>query len=109
MTTINNIHVIQHLGSLSPELLKNAAYHLKNEYTNLLIVFGSDAEQKPNVIVALSDDLVQTGKSAAVLVREASSFIQGGGGGQANLATAGGKNTAGLQEAIQKIIEKATT
>ncbi|NLJ82579.1 MAG: alanine--tRNA ligase [Bacteroidales bacterium] len=109
LTTINNIHVIQHLGSLSPELLKNAAYHLKNEYTNLLIVFGSDAEQKPNVIVALSDDLVQTGKSAAVLVREASSFIQGGGGGQANLATAGGKNTAGLQEAIQKIIEKATT
>jgi alanyl-tRNA synthetase len=45
--------------------------------------------------------------NASQLVREVSSLIQGGGGGQPTLATAGGKKTEGLELAIATVIEKS--
>ena len=108
ITSINGMQVVQSLGSQSPEMLKNAAYQLRSMYSNLLVVFGSDCGQKANLVVALSDDLTAKGRSAASLVREVSALIQGGGGGQATLATAGGKNYQGLQAAIQKVAEVGT-
>jgi alanyl-tRNA synthetase len=103
---INDIHVIRHNSDLLPEIMKQAAYKIKNHTENLLVVFGSTNGEKPNLIVALSDDLVAKGMNASQLVREAAALIQGGGGGQPNLATAGGKNVNGMEAAIQKVIEK---
>ena len=57
--------------------------------------------------VAVSEDLVATGINAGKLVREAAKLIQGGGGGQAHFATAGGKNVDGLSAAVDKLIELA--
>ncbi|MBP1673163.1 MAG: alanyl-tRNA synthetase [Bacteroidetes bacterium] len=103
---INGMHVIRHNSDLLPEIMKQAAYKIKNHTENLLVVFGSINGEKPNLIVALSDDLVEKGMNASQLVREAAALIQGGGGGQPNLATAGGKNINGMEAAIQKVIEK---
>ena len=50
----------------------------------------------------------EKGLNAGQLIREVSSHIQGGGGGQAFFATAGGKNPQGLDRAIAEIIEKTT-
>ena len=44
---------------------------------------------------------------AGKLVKEAAKLIQGGGGGQPHFATAGGKNVAGLGEAIEHILDAA--
>jgi alanyl-tRNA synthetase len=49
---------------------------------------------------------VPKGLNAGTLVREAAKAIQGGGGGQPHFATAGGKNTTGLSEAVKIIVEK---
>ncbi|HPE40066.1 MAG TPA: alanine--tRNA ligase, partial [Bacteroidales bacterium] len=103
---VNGIQVIRHHSDLLPEIMKQAAYKLKNHTKNLLVVFGSTFGEKPNLIVALSDDLVTNGMNASQLVREAAALIQGGGGGQPNLATAGGKNVSGMVAAIEKVIEK---
>ena len=55
-----------------------------------------------------SADLVAAGHNAATDIKEAARFIQGGGGGQPFLATAGGRNTAGLKDALEKMVETIT-
>ena len=54
-----------------------------------------------------SDDLVASGKNAVNDVREAAKLISGGGGGQAGMATAGGKDISELDTALGNMIEKA--
>ena len=55
-----------------------------------------------------SDDLVAKGKNAGKDIREAAKLIQGGGGGQPGLATAGGRQIEGLDQALEKLVEIAT-
>jgi alanyl-tRNA synthetase len=50
---------------------------------------------------------VVKGLNAAALIREAAPLIQGGGGGQPTLATAGGKDCNGLEAAMRKVLELA--
>ena len=99
----NGIHLISHCGHNDPEILKQSAYQLKS-HAGHAIVMGSVYNDKPSLLVALSDDLVAKGLNASKLIREGATFIKGGGGGQPNLATAGGKEPSGLQAAIDKII-----
>ena len=53
----------------------------------------------------LGDEITACGVNAGAVVREAAKLMQGGGGGQAFFATAGGKNPDGLQAAIDKAVE----
>ena len=55
-----------------------------------------------------SDDLVAAGHNAGKEIREAARFIQGGGGGQPVLATAGGKDASGLAAALDALKDIAT-
>ena len=59
----------------------------------------------PTLSVALGDDIVAQGVNAGVVVREAAKAINGGGGGQPFLATAGCNNTDVFQSAIDKAVE----
>ena len=56
--------------------------------------------------IMFSDELVAAGLNAGTMIREAAKAIQGGGGGQPHFATAGGKDTTGLTNAVKEIIEK---
>jgi alanyl-tRNA synthetase len=85
------------------------AFQLRAQFTEKLVVaIGCAQGGKPNLTVALSDDLVKEGKNAGQMVREAGKLIQGGGGGQPHFATAGGKNPDGLKAAVDKVVELAT-
>jgi len=106
-TTINQLNVIKRIEKTDAEILKQVAYKLRNRDEKTLIVLGTKSEAKIDLIVALSDDLTATGLNASKLVKEVSPIIQGGGGGQPSLATAGGKNRDGLEKAIEKIVEVA--
>ncbi|EPH08270.1 alanyl-tRNA synthetase [Myroides odoratimimus CCUG 12700] len=80
---------------------KDLAYELGNEFSNLYVLFGSVANDKPMLTCYVSKDIVESkGLNAGTIVRELGKHIQGGGGGQAFFATAGGKNPAGMAEAI---------
>lgn len=70
------------------------------------LVAATQSEGKPSLTVYLSKPLIAEGKSAGALIKAAAQFIQGGGGGQAMLATAGGRNAEGLEQALQTILNQ---
>ena len=94
-------------SNLDPQMLRNAALMLQNE-TNLVVAAAYEAGGKPQLLLMYSADLVKAGKSAQSDIREAAKAIQGGGGGQPGLATAGGKNLAGLKDALETMVAAAT-
>lgn len=86
-------------------MIKDLAFQLKGEVENLFLVLGSEMNGKPGLTVMISENLVaEKGLNAGQIVREAGKEIQGGGGGQPFYATAGGKNAAGLDAAIEKAL-----
>ena len=102
--TINGVNVIIEKVSLeSNDAIKNIAFQLKNELSNLFLVLAVVVEGKPILTVMVSDELTKsTSLHAGNIVRELAKEIQGGGGGQAFFATAGGKNAEGLDGALSK-------
>ncbi|MBR0500301.1 MAG: alanine--tRNA ligase [Bacteroidales bacterium] len=95
-------------SSVDPQMLRNAAFMLQNEVENLVVAAAYENAGKPQLLLMYSADLVKAGKNAQADIREAAKSIQGGGGGQPGLATAGGKLLAGLPEALEKMIASAT-
>ena len=102
----NGIKVIAAVLPLDAQSAKDIAFQLRAQFTErLAVVLGCHADGKPSLTVCFSDDLVAEGQNAGKMVREAGKLIQGGGGGQAHFATAGGKNPDGLSSAVDKIVE----
>ena len=87
-------------------MLRDAATMLQKEADNLVIAAAFEAAGKPQLLLMYSQDLVAAGMNAGADIREAAKLIQGGGGGQPGLATAGGKEIAGLSAALDKLTEK---
>ena len=88
--------------------LRNAAQALQKTAENTALVAAIESDGKPQLILMYSADLVAKGRNAGKDIREGAKFIMGGGGGQPGLATAGGKNAAGLYDAYQALIAAAT-
>ena len=105
---MNGRRVIVIDRGIDPQMLRNAALMLQNETENLVVAAAYEAGGKPQLLLMYSPDLVKAGKNAQADVKEAAKCIQGGGGGQPGLATAGGKNLAGLSEALEKLLASAT-
>ncbi|MBR5724398.1 MAG: alanine--tRNA ligase [Bacteroidales bacterium] len=93
---------------LDPALVRNAALTLQKELKGTALVGAYAWEGKPQLVLMYSEDLVAAGRNAGKDIRDAAKFIQGGGGGQAGLATAGGKNPDGLKEALAALKDIAT-
>jgi alanyl-tRNA synthetase len=103
---INGIQFLAKQVDLNPEGAKDLAYELGNLGNNLFLVLATAEEGKPMLSCYISKELVADRKlNAGQVVRELGKFIQGGGGGQPFFATAGGKNAAGIQQALEKAIE----
>jgi alanyl-tRNA synthetase len=103
---INGIQFLAKQVDLSPEGAKDLAYELGTLGTNVFLVLATDTDEKPMLSCYISKELVaEKNLNAGQVVRELGKFIQGGGGGQPFFATAGGKNVAGIQEALAKAID----
>ncbi|MBL7971743.1 MAG: alanine--tRNA ligase [Prolixibacteraceae bacterium] len=101
---IAGVNVIAEVISLdSAQAVRDLAYQLKGEVENLFLVLGSAISGKPSITVMIAENLVaEKGLNAGAIVREAAKEMQGGGGGQAYYATAGGKDVNGLAAAVAK-------
>ncbi len=82
--------------------MRNIAMALKDIDAEAVAVIGGVFEEKPALCVMLPQSLVDERKmDAGAIIRTAAKEIQGGGGGQKTLATAGGKNAAGIDKALE--------
>lgn len=106
---INGIRVIRSTVSMDPAMARNAAMILQKESENLVLAAAFEHAGKPNLLLMYSDDLVAAGHDAVKDIRAAAAFIRGGGGGQPGLATAGGRSTEGLEEALEALVAAATS
>lgn len=104
---VNDVHVIiEQLSLPSADALKKLAFDLKNKMDSLFLVIAANIEEKPQIAVMVSEDLISDkGLDAGKIVRELAREIKGGGGGQPFFATAGGKDLNGLPVVIQKARE----
>ena len=105
-TMVGDTAVLMLRGSYDSDIVKSLALSIKTDkQPKVAFVAATHHNDKPMLTIALSDDLVKEGKNAGLIIREAAKLIQGGGGGQPGFAQAGGKNVAGLDDALKNIIE----
>ena len=105
---INGTRVVSAVLPIDAQTAKDIVFQLRGSYTGrMLVVLGNNDAGKPGLTVSLSEELVAEGKHAGKMVKEAGRLIQGGGGGQAHFATAGGRLADGLTEAVAKVVSLA--
>ncbi len=99
---INNINILQKKLSLPAHYIKNLSFELnKQGKAPFFYAIGNVSENKVSVTVIISDDLVKDRNlSAASIVKETGKEIGGSGGGQLNIATAGGTIPQGIDKAL---------
>ncbi len=86
--------------------LKDGVMQLRAENPDMALVLGSVVGDKPQLLICLGQSRVDAGKNAGTIIRAAGKEIQGGGGGQPAYATAGGKNAAGIEKAIEVAVKE---
>ncbi|MCL9807929.1 alanine--tRNA ligase [Flavobacterium luminosum] len=108
-TQIQNVNGVDFLAiqvDLDANGAKDLAYELGQNKDNLFLVLATVSDDKPMLTCYVSKELVEAkGLNAGQVVRELGKYIQGGGGGQPFFATAGGKNPAGVKEALEKAVD----
>ena len=103
---INGVKFISSLVELDNKSIKNLAFDLTKNEDNLVLVLATREADKATLTVAISKNLVeQKDLHAGKIIRDISKEINGGGGGQAFFATAGGKNQKGINNAFKKVVE----
>jgi len=102
--TVGTMRIITGMVEVdSAEMLKTIAHQIRNSGIDTVLIIGCEIMEKANLLVMVSDNLIKTKKLNAVsIIKEISSEINGGGGGQPFLATAGGKNPTGIPAALNK-------
>ena len=102
----NGISLIRLEGEADHNVLRQVPAILKTKFPEgkYALVGATQQEGKPMISVVLSQALVDAGKNAGQIIKSAAKNIQGGGGGQAWMATAGGRNAEGLAAAMEEML-----
>jgi alanyl-tRNA synthetase len=85
--------------------LRDLGDQLKNQLGEGVIVLASSKDGKVNLIVMATDGAMKQGAHAGNLIKAIAPCVGGGGGGRPNMAQAGGKNPAGVKDALAKAAE----
>ena len=106
----NGINLIRLEGEADHNVLRQVPAILKAKFPEgkYALVGATQQEGKPMISVVLSQALVDAGKNAGQIIKSAAKNIQGGGGGQAWMATAGGRNAEGLAAAMEEMLDAVT-
>ncbi|MGN0228021.1 MAG: alanine--tRNA ligase [Paludibacteraceae bacterium] len=101
-----DIKLVRMQGDADPNLIRGVMPLLRGKFTDVkfAVVGATEYEGKPTISVFLSQPLVDEGKNAGTMIKSAARLIQGGGGGQPWMATAGGRDVNGLNAAMEQLL-----
>ena len=85
--------------------LRDLGDQLKNKLGEGVILLASVTDGKVNLVAMASDEAQKAGAHAGNLIKSIASLVGGGGGGRPNLAQAGGKNPAGVEDALAEAVK----
>ena len=104
---VDGVHVIKAVLPVDPASAKDIVFKVRQSLPEKLVcILGSVYEDRPQLSIMLSDDMVKEhGLNAGKIIREAAKLIKGGGGGQPHYAQAGGKDADGVSAAVDKVME----
>ena len=108
VTEANGIKVLPvKVKDIDMNALRNLGDDLKSKLGTAVVILASDMADKVNLIVMATDDAVKAGAHAGNIVKKIAPMVGGGGGGRPNMAQAGGKNPAGIDDALAAGVEEA--
>ena len=104
---VNGVNFLGASVELTSSSVKDILFQLKSEQSNFVGIIGNIEDSKCGMHVIISENLVaEKDWNASAWIKEISNIIQGGGGGQAFYASAGGKNSNGIPLAINELKKK---
>ena len=100
-----SIRLVRLEGEADNALIRGMLPLLKGKFADVrfAVLAATVSEGKPQIAVFFSQPLVDAGLNAGIVIKSAAKHIQGGGGGQPWMATAGGRNTEGLKAAMEEM------
>lgn len=101
------IQLVRLQGQIAPDMIRGVMPLLRAKCADktFALVGATQFEGKPTIAVFLSQGLVDKGNNAGAMIKAAAKLIQGGGGGQPWMATAGGRDVNGLAQAMDYLID----
>lgn len=103
---ISGIRVlIRQLSDVDMNGMRDLGDEAKQKLGEAVIVFATEKDGKVNLMATATDGAIAKGAHAGNLIKEIASAVGGGGGGRPNMAQAGGKNPAGIPDALKKARE----
>ena len=85
--------------------LRELGDQLKEKLGDGVVVLASEKDGKVSLMAMATDSAVKAGVHCGNLIKASASLVGGGGGGRPNMAQAGGKNPAGITDALAKAVE----
>lgn len=113
MESVNGVQaLIAQVDDVTMDNLREMSDWFRNKVNSGVMVIGSVVDNRPQVLVAVTDDLTKKGLHAGNLIKSIAGVIGGGGGGKPTMAQAGGKDSQKLPAALdtaRKLIAETST
>lgn len=104
VAVVNDVRIVaRQVMAKDMDSLRQIADTVKDKLRSGVIVLGSVADDKVNLVAMVTDDLVSKMLHAGKLIKEVAKITGGGGGGRPQMAQAGGKDPAKLAEALAQV------
>ena len=103
---VNGIKVlVKALSGVDMNGMRDLGDEAKQKLGEAVILYATENDGKVNLMATATEGAIKKGAHAGNLIKEVASLIGGGGGGRPNMAQAGGKNPAGIPDALKKAKE----
>ncbi len=103
---VNGVKVLaSRVAGVDMNGLRGLGDQLKDKLGEGVVVIASEQDGKVNLMATATDGAQKQGAHAGNLIKAIAGLVGGGGGGRPNMAQAGGKNPAGIEDALKKAVE----